>query len=191
MKKIPAVFLLDWEGKRLARNEVHPDAQWVIAGEGVATRKWDGTCCMIRNGQLYKRYEIKRGGRAPASFEPANDVDPKTGKQQGWVPVGDGPEDQYHRAALASCPDLSDGTYELIGPKVQGNVENRDAYMLVRHGAEVIENAPRDFDGLRQFLCDHDIEGIVFHHPAGRMAKVKKRDFGLPRTSQERPKECD
>ena len=84
MKKIPTVFLLDREGKRLARNEVHPDAQWVIAGEGVATRKWDGTCCMIRNGQLFKRCEIKRGGRALANFEPANDVDPKTGKQQGW-----------------------------------------------------------------------------------------------------------
>lgn len=182
MKKIPTVFMLEWTGNRLARNEVHPDAQWVIVGEGVATRKWDGTCCLIRGGKLYKRYEIKRNGRAPANFEPANAVDPNTGKQQGWVPVGDGPEDQYHRAAFTNCPDLPDGTYELIGPKVQGNVEKQDAFRLVRHGADVIENVPRDFDGLREFLRDRDIEGIVFHHPDGRMAKVKTRDFGLSRS---------
>ena len=24
-----------------------------------------------------------------------------------------------------------------------------------------------------------DIEGIVWHHPDGRMAKIKRRDFGL------------
>jgi hypothetical protein len=184
MKKIPTVFMLDWQGKHLARNEVNPGTEWVLAGEGVATCKWDGTCCMIRNGQLFKRYEIKPRGRAPANFEPANDLDENTGKQQGWVPVGDGPEDQYHRAALVNCPNLPDGTYELLGPKVQGNVESRSEYVLLRHGAEVIENVPRDFDGLREFLRDRDIEGIVFHHPDGRMAKVKKRDFGLSRTTK-------
>jgi len=61
-------------------------------------------------------------------------------------------------------------------------VEKWYDYALLRHGAEVIDNVPRDFDGLRDFLAGHDVEGIVFHHPDGRMVKVKKRDFGLPRS---------
>lgn len=43
------------------------------------------------------------------------------------------------------------------------------------------EQPPRDFDGLRAWLDGKDIEGIVFHHPDGRMAKIKLRDFGLRR----------
>jgi hypothetical protein len=182
MRKIPSVFQRAWDGDRQALRAVTAGTEWVLAGEGVATRKWDGTCCLVRGGKLLKRYEVKAHGRPPQNFEPATDADPVTGKQQGWVPVGDGPEDQFHRAAWANSPNLPDGTYELVGPKVQGNVEKRDDYALLRHGAEVIESVPRDFDGLREFLASHDIEGIVFHHPDGRMAKVKTRDFGLPRS---------
>jgi hypothetical protein len=36
-------------------------------------------------------------------------------------------------------------------------------------------------EGLREWLSDKDIEGIVFHHPHGRMGKMKQRDFGLER----------
>jgi hypothetical protein len=36
-------------------------------------------------------------------------------------------------------------------------------------------------EGLREFLAAHDVEGVVFHHPDGRKAKIKKRDFGLKR----------
>ena len=40
---------------------------------------------------------------------------------------------------------------------------------------------PRDFDGLRAFLETAGIEGIVWHHGDGRMAKIKAKDFGLKR----------
>jgi hypothetical protein len=40
---------------------------------------------------------------------------------------------------------------------------------------------PRDFDGLREYLAGKDIEGIVWHHSDGRMAKIKLRDFGHKR----------
>jgi len=36
-------------------------------------------------------------------------------------------------------------------------------------------------EGLREWFKGRDIEGLVFHHPDGRMAKIKKRDFGLKR----------
>jgi hypothetical protein len=37
------------------------------------------------------------------------------------------------------------------------------------------------FDGLRAWLAERDIEGLVFHHSDGRMAKIRKADFGLAR----------
>ena len=54
-------------------------------GEGVATRKYDGACCMIRAGAFYKRYTLQEGSRPPADFEAATEFDPVTRKQQGWV----------------------------------------------------------------------------------------------------------
>jgi hypothetical protein len=54
-----------------------------------------------------------------------------------------------------------------------------DGLVLIVGGAD--EPPPRDFDGLRTWLAGKDIEGIVWHHPDGRMAKIKLRDFGLKR----------
>jgi hypothetical protein len=124
MKKIPTVFERDWQGGDRSRvlDKVHPGCEWVLVGEGHATRKLDGTCCLVRDGMLYKRRELRKGEIAPPLFERA-DYDEETGKTIGWVPVGNGPEDQWHR----------------------------------------------------------DIEGLVFHHPDGRMAKIKLKDFGLRR----------
>lgn len=197
MKKIISLFQRNYDGDRLVRNEVVPGAEWVLAGEGVATCKHDGTCCLVRDGKLYKRYEVQPGKVPPPNFEPANEVDPVTGKQQGWVPVGDGPDDRWHREAWDGLvktqegrvlkPELYfaegdfDGTYELCGPKVQGNPENLPTHFLIPHGCEVIADFPRDFDGIRERLAQMDIEGIVWHHPDGRMVKIKAKDFGIKR----------
>lgn len=189
MKKIISLFQRNYDGDRLVRNEVVPGAEWVVAGEGVATRKYDGTCCMIRAGKLYKRHEIKQGGKAPPNFDPANDVDENTGKQQGWVPVGDGPEDRWHREAFTNPElELSDATYELCGPKIQGNLEGLKAHELIPHASfwtRLLEQPPRDFDGIRKYLRTADIEGIVWHHPDGRMVKIKAKDFGIKRAKAE------
>jgi len=184
VRKIISLFQRNYEGDRLVRDEVVPGAEWVVAGEGVATRKWDGTCCMVRAGKLFKRYELKPGKTPPADFEPANDVDEHTGKQQGWRPVGDGPEDVYHREAFTGTE--LDGTYELCGPHVQGNPEGFSRHILVPHGKAVLANVPRTFTALRDWFAANvvskaDVEGIVWHHPDGRMVKIKAKDFGLKR----------
>lgn len=182
MKKIPTVFERDWNGDRSrVVAQVHPRCQWVLDGEGVATRKVDGTSCLMRDGQLFKRLEVKRGKIAPSNFEEA-DFDEETGKRVGWVPVGDSPDDKWHREGFD--PSLPDGTYELVGPKVQGNVEHEAAHRLIPHTVEALrleDQPPRTFDGIREWMQHRDIEGIVFHHPDGRMAKLKLRDFGLKR----------
>lgn len=187
MKKIPTIFERDWNGDRSRVIDLpHKDCAWVFAGEGVATRKIDGTCCMIRDGRLYRRREMKQQQKPPSDFEAA-EFDAETGKTVGWVPVGNGPEDKWHRAALYSFnPDhYPDGTYELIGPHVQGGAEALDSpeERLVNHRDPrlMLGAVPRTFDALRAWLTDTDIEGIVFHHSDGRMAKIKLRDFGLMR----------
>lgn len=173
MKKIPTLFVRNADGQII--NEVHSDCAWVVDGEGTATRKYDGTSCLVRDGVLFKRQEIKTGAAAPPSFEPVGE---DSGKTQGWVPVGDGPDDKWHREAMT--PDLMDGTYELIGPKVQGNPEKEPTRVLVPHGAMPL-NAPRTYDGLREYFETADVEGIVWWHRDGRMAKIKAKDFGIKR----------
>lgn len=183
MQKIISLFQRNYEGDRLVRDEVVPGAEWVLAGEGIATAKMDGTCCLVRDGQLYKRYDAKRGKPPPPGFAPAQDPDPVTGHWPGWLPVGDGPEDRWHREAWGTglAEEDSDGTYELLGPKVQGNPYGFASHWLYRHGSDRLREAPRDFTGLRAyFLTNPVLEGIVWHHPDGRMVKIKRRDFGLP-----------
>lgn len=193
MKKIISLFQRNYDGDHLVRDEVVPGAEWVIAGEGIATRKMDGTCCLVRGGKLFKRRELKLNERVPVEFELA-DHDKTTGKSVGWMPVGDGPEDRWHREAfefwLNSGHPIQEGTYELVGPKVQGNPEKRERHGLVFHGGRGLvldPQPPRDFAGIRDYLDGRDIEGIVWHHQDGRMVKIKAKDFGTKRVSPPHP----
>lgn len=182
MKKIPTIFERDWNGDRSrVVNVPHPDCDWVFAGEGEATQKLDGSCCLIRDGKLYKRRELRAGEIEPAGFEQV-DFDAETCKTIGWVPVGDGPEDRWHREAFEIYSFLGECTCELIGPKIQGNPEEVRLHVLVPHShTGICHDVPREFNSLREWLDGRDIEGLVFHHPDGRMAKIKLRDFGLKR----------
>lgn len=184
MKKIPTLFDRDWNGDRSrVVNVPHKDCGWVFAGEGIATRKIDGTSCRVKDGALWKRREIRKGDPVPPLFEQA-DHDEETGKTVGWMPVEPADKaDRYHVEAFGAG-DFKDGTYELVGPKVQGNPEGYEKHTLVWHDDASLlfdEQPPRDFDGLRAWMEGKDIEGIVWHHPDGRMAKLKLRDFGLKR----------
>lgn len=177
MKKIPTLFIRDAKNPKLVTREVDPACQWVLDGEGVATRKWDGTACLIRNGKLYKRLEWDaQKGPAPERWL-HHDFDPNVRSGHGWFPTGDGPDDWMHRKV--SIEGKEEGTYELCGPKIGKNPEHTLEEVLLKHGSLPFDNAPRDFDGLRLWFEEIPMEGLVWHHPDGRMAKIKRRDFGL------------
>ncbi|EFV12972.1 DUF5565 family protein [Segniliparus rugosus] len=194
MKKIPCLFERDFTDRRrpVLLDKVTPGCEWVLAGEGKATRKWDGTACLIRDGKLYKRYDAKNGRTPPPDFEPAQPApDPVTGHWPGWVPVSEtAKEDRWHREGWDAFGRLEalvgrrfpDTTYELIGPKVNGNHEGADTHLLVQHGDWSYSEIPRDFDGLGEWFRGEPIEGVVFHHPDGRMAKIRKADYGMRRS---------
>lgn len=186
MNKIPTVFERDFSKKpALVTPAIKHGCEWVLSGEGTATRKYDGACCAVLDGAFVKRREIKdedvaRAGLPPGFIETEHDA--TTGKRVGWVPVGDGPEDKWFREALPPDGSLpAEGTYELLGPKVQGNPENFGNHTLLKHTDAEELDAPCDYDGLREYLTTHNIEGIVWHHPDGRMAKLKGKDFGARR----------
>ncbi len=193
MKKIPTIFNRDWEGDRsLVTEEINPQAKWVFDGEGLPYQKLDGTCCKIQAGKFFKRREVKKGKEDPAGFI-LEQHDEITGKRIGWVEVGESKEDKYHREALFASQhrtlmcnndNIRDATYELIGPKVQGNPENKESHEIIPHDALrllIPNEPPLEFTSLKAWLSNKDIEGIVWHHEDGRMAKIKLRDFGLKR----------
>lgn len=179
MRKIPTLFVRDPDDRRMITSTITPGCEWVVAGEGTATRKYDGTCVMFDGQSWWARREIKPGKATPSGYV-LLDTDDVTGKSVGWEPAGQSSFAKFLMEATARrCPSASIGTYELIGPRINGNPERVSEHQLHRHAdAEPIHDAPRDFDGLRAFLGSFPGEGIVWHHPDGRMAKIKRRDFG-------------
>lgn len=179
MKKISTLYKKNPENLGRVINEVDPKNEWVINGEGVATRKFDGTATAIINGVFYKRYDVKNGRAIPDGAISCQDADPITGHWPHWVQPNP-MTDKHFFEAFNALVDKSDGTYELCGPKVNKNREGFFSHVLVRHGAEVL-SPTRTWDGLIDFLINNDIEGIVFHHSDGRMCKIRKSDFGIKR----------
>lgn len=182
MQKIISLFARNYDGNRLVRDEVVSGAEWVTNGEGIATVKFDGTSCMVQGEKLFKRYDAKNGKTPPGGWIPAQDPDPVTGHWPGWLTVqATDPADKWHVQALMTRPFPQDGTYELLGPKVQGNPYNLGYHVLIRHGTPRFDiDPPRTFLELKTWFKVQPYEGIVWHHPDGRMVKIKRRDFGLP-----------
>ncbi|MFE9398627.1 hypothetical protein [Streptomyces flavidovirens] len=181
MRKIPTLFVRDFDARpALVLPEVTSGCEWVIAGEGKATRKWDGTCVMLdASGEWWARREVKPGKTPPPRFAQIS-FDPETGKAVGWEPMAQSSYAKIHAEAAGIHHNWPHGTYELCGPKINGNPEGLERHTLIRHAtAEQLDPDfdERTFEGVADFLRRHQWEGLVFHHPDGRMAKIKARDF--------------
>ena len=183
MRKIPTLFIRDSKDMRRLTRERHPDALWVGGGPAVPTRKYDGTCLMIDGAEnWWARREVKPGKASPPHFQPI-ETDPETDKTVGWEPIDQSPFVTAWQDAMQNPETnvLAFGTYELIGPKVNGNPEGRERHELVMHDmADDLGDVPTGYDDLRDWLADFDGEGVVWHHPDGRMAKIKRKDFWVP-----------
>ena len=182
MKKISTLYKKDPNNLELVINEVNCENEWVFKS-GIPTRKFDGTSCAIIDGELYKRFNLKKGRTLPPSAIPCQEPDEITGHHPHWIKCDrDDKSDKWHFVAFDALENKEEGTYELCGEKVQGNPENIVGHQLIRHGCEVLDIADFSFEGLKSFLKVADIEGIVFHDSeSDKMCKIRKSDFGIKR----------
>lgn len=160
MKKIPTLFERVFENHRKVGilPNVTIGMEWVLEGEGVATEKMDGSCCAIIDGVFYKRYDAKRGKVNP--------------HDRG---------DMWHMVAYQNSngDTLPDGTYEVIGPHFRNNPHGLEKDILVKHGEKELTDVPRSFEGIKEYLKEHYIEGIVFWKDGEPRCKIKRSDFGF------------
>lgn len=185
MKKMPCLFVREFHSHNsfTLTEEVTPGCEWVLKGLGIATQKFDGSATFIFDGKVHKRYDAKKGKTPPEGFVPCGEPDLITGHHPGWILCSGKPDEKWHAEALINTPSpLEDGTYELCGPKVNANKEKLDKHVFLKHGSVVYPDVPRTFEGIKTFLSENMIEGIVFHidTPVGLiMCKIRRHDFGF------------
>lgn len=190
MNKIPTIFLRPeraGKGPLTITREPHPDCGWVFDGEGIATEKLDGMNVRLTvRARTIVRVEKRRN--PTKEQKAAGIVDP-------WYVDADvkAPEDKWIFEAVSGtnaiiCPD-GEHCCEALGPNIQGNPLGLEHHVCIAFdlAPAIYLDAPRSHDELRVFLAQldskespgHLAEGIVFHHPDGRRAKIKRKDFGL------------
>lgn len=187
MKKIPTLFKREFEGHRIVNvlPEVIEGMEWVLEGEGIATVKIDGACCAIIDGEFYKRYDAKKGKPVPeGAIKCQEEADPITGHLPCWVKVDvNNPADKWFIEAERGVNYIDTQlrefrTYEAVGKHFNGNPYNLDYDTLIPHGEEIIE-VERTFEGIKKYLEDNYIEGIVFWKDGEPKCKIKRSDFGF------------
>lgn len=183
MEKIPTLFDRDDSFKVI--DKVRDECSWVTAGEGVPTEKLDGTNIRltVRSGVIV-RVEKRRN---PSKAQKAQGI------KDGWYMDAneESKEDKWIFEAVknTNVSEWADDEHccEALGPKIQGNPLGLSEHKCVpfNFAAPDYNEVPRTFTGLRDYLAEieskycpgHLAEGIVFHHPDGRRAKIKRKDF--------------
>lgn len=189
MEKIPTIF--DRGDGFKVIDQPRRGCEWVFAGEGRATEKVDGTNVRltVRNGRVV-RVEKRRN---PSKLQK------QQGIIDGWYIDADehGAEDRWIYEAVRgtdvqSWPD-GEHSVEALGPSIQGNPLGLAKHLCAPFNLEIpsYDDVPRNYDGLKRYLATldsrfapgHLAEGIVFHHPDGRRAKIKRKDFAAGRSA--------
>lgn len=181
MKKIPTAYVKIYENHKIVevKNEYTNEKCKEAVENGIATLKIDGSCCAVINGELFKRYDCKKGKKTPEGAIPCGEPDSVTGHFPHWVKCdSNNPADKWFIKAYNNSDITEDGTYEAIGPHFQGNPYDLEKDELQKHGTENID-VPRDYDSIKKYLEDNYIEGIVFWLNNEPVCKIKRVDFGL------------
>lgn len=188
MKKIPTLFKREFheDGTFTLKNEFSDPFFALNLNAFVPTYKWDGTAVYYDGRKWYKRYDAKHGKKPPEGAIPCQEApDPITGHWPHWIAVKDVPEDRWINEAIQNYHDKwanlgssCIGSYEAVGPKIQGNPYNFTRHYLEKHGDLIISDFPFDYDGMKEYFRIHHLEGVVFWFQGKPICKIKSSDFG-------------
>lgn len=187
MKKIPTLFKREFheDGTFTLTDQVKEGMEWVLTGEGLATVKWDGTPVYFDGTNWYKRFDYKAGRQLPENAIPCQTfADPITGHWPHWVLIKEKDKSNKHIISAIQnylkfgSAQVSIGTYEAIGPNINGNNQGYTRNTLRYHGDCILTDFPRDFQRMSVWLREYPIEGVVFWLNGKPMCKIKRSDFG-------------
>lgn len=189
MEKIPTIFKRDFNNNGKITRDYDDHVEGFVYEEALPTEKMDGTNVRltVRNHTLV-RLEKRRN---PDKIQKAKGI------LEPWYVDADefDASDKYmwEAARNTDLSALEDGEYsgEALGPSIQGNPLKLDKHTVFLFSVDsilrnyVFTDAPHTYDELKEWLPkqkskfgnDCFIEGIVWHHPNGRMAKIKAKDF--------------
>lgn len=197
MRKIPTLFCKDQKQRYCI-----PRYKIVLTPQAVPLQKFDGTAMYLDMQDVWHR-------RLTTKSPPPNFVwcttDRFSGKQTGWVPLrAADPFFKQHYEALQNLPlDLDfmpghrderyePGTYELLGPKINGNPERLSTHRLMphRHAPQISNislleiptlSVEESYTALKITLENIEIEGVVFwennNDKFAPVAKLRRKDF--------------
>jgi len=156
------------------------------------TAKIDGTCCYIKDGQIFARQDVKKNiANAPPDWFPTAGTEPDRGGHIiGFRPLDRKRGDKYHLMAIdeqdaskarfleydpeakafyyitRSIADFNGKTCELVGPSVNANKHELAKHAYIIHGSVEV-NAPwKNHTDLKEWLSGPEgiiYEGIVIH----------------------------
>lgn len=186
VKKMPALFEIDRLAHK-ATTVINEKAAWIFNEPARATIKRDGTSITVNeDGTVFARRAVKKGKTAPNGFIPA-ETDSFTGSTFGLEPVT---QSGFHKMFQQASQGrfLPPGTYELCGPKINGNPESLSEPVLFSHGSDdAIEipdmsTMPREeaYETLKTIFADYKargIEGVVWAGANGKRTKLRVKDF--------------
>lgn len=196
------LFALDFNedtGQRNVSDRINEKAEFILErDDAIATMKVDGVGMKLNeNGEWFSRRSVKPGKRTPNGFI-LEEEDNNTGIKFGWEPIEQSDFKKFFLKALNNPEniDFIPGTYELIGPKINGNKENVSVNKLILHGSTTVQDIGYDFPtmaeirehielgDLKNFLepffttfRDNSIEGIVWWVDNNPAVKLRAVDF--------------
>lgn len=156
--------------------------------DSFVTAKMDGTCCLIRDGAIFARQDVKNLANAPLGWFPSDGTElDKNGYMIGFRPLDAKKGDKWHimalygegearfleydahtktfRYVIRPIRDFNGLTCELLGPSVNGNKHKLEKHAYIIHGS-VLVDAPWESHKVLQEWLDGPgkiYEGIVIH----------------------------
>lgn len=187
-RKMTALFEID-RVAHVGTDVINEKSAWVFTEPAVATVKRDGTGVLVTaDGEILVRRSVKKGKRVPEGFRLA-EVDAFTGHMFGVEPFAQSSfKTVLEEALLNTDGPLEPGTFELCGPKVNGNPEGFDKHILIRHGSEILPvipdmrnvNPDEAFGLLKELFAElknQGIEGVVWWGADDKRVKLRVKDF--------------